>query len=441
MPSWPKLSNRDRGQLVEYLKTFSTFFQSEGTPAALSFGKAPGGGADRIAAGREVYQKLECFKCHGDAGHGDGPSATTMEDDNGMPIRPANLAQNWLFNGGGRVEDIYARLRTGIDGTPMPSFTDVIEAGVITDDDLWSVAHYVRSLAPEREPVAREVIRARLVDGSLPDSPADEAWNDVPMFYIPLVGQIVVRPRWFAPTVHTVWVQALHNGNELALRLTWDDPSQSPDPAWDAWRVRIAEVMEPKDDVPFADAQVPDALALQFPSRAATGRDLPYFLMGDARNPVYLWAWSSDGGVHEAMARGMGRTELLPADGAPVTANAAFAAGRWQLVLRRSLAAQDTARRISFPTAEPIPVAFFAWDGTNNETAGRGSISSWYFVHLEQPATASVFIVPIVAALVTAALGLLIVSRAQKQYRTGAAPQQGGAQYAAPVAAGYSEQS
>jgi hypothetical protein len=110
-------------------------------------------------------------------------------------------------------------------------------------------------------------------------------------------------------------------------------------------------------------------------------------------------------------------------------------------VLRRSLAAQDTARRISFPTAEPIPVAFFAWDGTNNETGGRGSISSWYFVHLEQPATASVFVIPIVAALITAALGLLVVSRAQKQHRTGAAPQQGGAQYAAPVAAGYSEQS
>ena len=35
----------------------------------------------------------------------------------------------------------------------MPTFSDIVDAGVITDDDLWSLAHYVRSLSPEDERV------------------------------------------------------------------------------------------------------------------------------------------------------------------------------------------------------------------------------------------------------------------------------------------------
>ena len=418
MPAWPKLAQRDREQIVAYIKTFSKFFETEGPPAPMTFGKAPGESEARINAGRDTYNKLECFKCHGQAGRGDGTSVPTMQDDDGLPIRPANLTQPWRFNGGSTVEDIYARLRTGIDGTPMPSFTDAMESGVVTEEDLWNVAHYVRSLAPAEEPIAREVIRAALVTGDLPTAPSDAAWERATSFYVPLVGQIVQRPRWFVPTVHVVWVQALHNGQELALRLSWDDPSQSPDPEWDQWRTSVASIMEPKDDVPMPEAQMPDAFAVQFPQRLGGGRDLPYFLMGDAKTPVYVWAWANGAGVHEALARGMGRAEVLPADGAPVQAQAAFADGRWQLVLKRALTAQDTARRVTFPTAEPVPVAFFAWDGSNNESGGRSSISSWYFVHLEQPATAGVYVIPLLAVLVTAGLALLVVSRAQKQHVT-----------------------
>jgi mono/diheme cytochrome c family protein len=440
MPGWPKLSRRDRDQVIAYIKTFSRFFETEGTPTPLSLGRAPGGGEDRIAEGRQVYEKLECFKCHGSAGRGDGQSAPETEDDAKNPIRPANLTQSWRFNGGGTVEDIYTRMRTGLDGTPMPSFSDALEANVVTEDELWSVAHYVRSLSPEKEPVAREVIRATRAAGPLPDSPEDEAWERVPLFYVPLVGQIVARPRWFAPTVNSVWVQALHDGEELALRLSWDDPSRSPDAVWDLWRTRVAALMEPKDDVALPAAQLPDAFAVQFPQRAAGGRDLPYFLMGDARTPVYLWVWNSSGPAHEALARGLGRVDPLPADGAPLRAQAVFADGRWQLVLKRALAAQDTARRLTFPTAEPVPIAFYAWDGSNNETGNRMAISSWYFVHLEQPATASIYVVPALAALLTAGLALLAVGRAQQQHTMrSAAPHSGEPRHAA-MAAGHPDE-
>lgn len=416
MPGWPKLSATQRTDVVAYIKSFSRFFETEDAPASIEVDRAPRASAERIESGRALYDQLECWKCHGVEGRGDGESAPTQEDDKGNPIRPANLAQNWLFNGGGSVQDIYMRLRTGLDGTPMPSFSDLLESEIITDDQLWDIALFVRSLSPEEPPEAREVIRARLTSGDLPTTPDDAAWEDVESSYIPLVGQIIVSPRWFAPTVNTLWVQALHNGNELALRLTWDDPSRSPDAAWGAWRALITEAMEPKDEPP-AQGALPDVMTVQFAAQAGSGRDLPYFLHGDAKAPVYLWEWQSDGDVREILARGITSTEPLSADGVPVAAQAAYANGRWQLVLRRSLAAQDTTRRTSFPTGEALPIAFFARDGSNGEAGTRGSLSSWYFIHLEEPVTAGVYITPILAAALAAIFGILVVMRAQKQRR------------------------
>jgi DMSO reductase family type II enzyme heme b subunit len=416
MPAWPKLSERERDDVVAYIKTFSRFFQSEAAPQALDFGKAPGASAERIADGRKTYDKIECWKCHGRQGRGDGPSAPTQEDDNNHPIRPANLTENWRFNGGGTADDIYARLRTGLDGTPMPSFSDLLESKVITDEQLWNVALFVRSLAPEKEPEASEVIRARRVTGDLPSSVDAEAWSQIEPAYVPLVGQIIAKPRWFAPTVNTVWVKAAHNGRELALLLSWDDPSRSPDPAWNEWGTRITNVMEPKD-APPAQGALPDAFAVQFVARAGEGRDLPYFLNGDARNPVYLWQWHSDTGVREAIARGLDNEEPLPADNVRLQAQASFKDGRWQLLLRRALTAQDTARRSTFATATALPIAFAAWDGSNGESGGRRSISSWYYLYLEQPLTAGIYITPVIAAALAALIAFLVVMRAQKQHR------------------------
>ena len=104
----------------------------------------------------------------------------------------------------------------------------LIASEFMTEEQLWNVAHYVRSLAPESPPRVSEVVRAGRVDGGLPASVDDEAWNAADRFYVPLVGQIVVEPRWFLPSVEGVWIQALHDGRELVLRIVWHDPSRSP---------------------------------------------------------------------------------------------------------------------------------------------------------------------------------------------------------------------
>jgi mono/diheme cytochrome c family protein len=421
MPGWPKLTRREKTDLIAYLKTFSTFFETEAAPQPLAIGRAPRAATEAIEEGRQLYDQLECWKCHGRAGRADGPSAPTLEDDSGMPIRAADLTQNWRFNGGGSVQDIYMRLRTGLDGTPMPSSSDLLEANVLTEAQLWNVAHYVRSLSPEAPPAPREIIRAVRRD-ELPATADDEAWADIPRSYIPLVGQIIETPRWFAPTVSAVWVQAAHDDSEVVLRMVWNDPSRSPDPAWEEFRTLIAQAMEPHD-APPVDGALPDAFAVQFPASQVSGRDLPYFLMGDARTPVHLWHWQSDDVITERIARGLDRTETL-AGSAAVQGRATFQDGQWQLLLRRALAAPETGDRPAFHAGEPIPIAFYAWDGSNGETGKRAAIGSWYFLFLEQPATARVWIVPLAAILITALLGLAVVRAAQRAPapRAGTAP-------------------
>jgi hypothetical protein len=187
-----------------------------------------------------------------------------------------------MFNGGGTVEDIYRRLRTGLDGTPMPSYADALAANLVSDDQLWAVSHYVKSLGGET-PVVREVVEAVRAE-TLPAGAADSAWSGAVRYWVPLVGQIIVKPRWFAPAVTGVWVQALHDGSDIAMRVSWTDRSRSPDPIWADWRSRVTTVVEPHEGGagPAAEAdslaEVPalsDALAVWFPRSPPEGATSP----------------------------------------------------------------------------------------------------------------------------------------------------------------------
>jgi mono/diheme cytochrome c family protein len=475
MPGWKDhLSEEQRQALVDVLKGFSSFFESESPAEPIDVGSPSAGGEDAVAAGRETYEKIECWKCHGRGGRGDGTSAPTLEDEDGLPIRAADLTEGWHFNGGSSVEAIYTRFRTGMNGTPMPSFSDLIEAEVVTDEQLWQVAHFVKSLSPET-PRVSEVVRAALLEeGELPATVDDERWSEVERFYVPLVGQIIEEPRWFAPSVDGVWVQALHDGEGLAVLLTWNDPSRSPDPAWDEWTAKIEAAMSGAAapsagaaDVPAAVDSAPaggpgqaastptpsaaasgqtapaqaavqgadpaepppgglaalghpyDSLVIQFPTAIPEGMQRPYFLMGGADDPVYLWVWGSGReGVGEAVGHGFG--DIRPLGGETIlTAAAEYADGQWRLLVRRPLSGPEAENRLQIGPGRAIPMAIFAWDGSNGESGKRGSISTWYFLYLDRPTGKGVYVWPALATLLTAGLGLVLVARAQRRSREG----------------------
>jgi mono/diheme cytochrome c family protein len=161
MPAWRgRLRPDDARNVVIYLKSFSPRFASEtpqpivapmrsAEPAAAG---TPGQTASRaeqsVTRGQATYGRLGCAACHGADGRGTDAVASGLTDDWNRPIEASDLTEPWTFRGGPSARDIYLRLRTGMSGTPMPSF-----ASAASEDELWDLARYVESLA--RAPIWR----------------------------------------------------------------------------------------------------------------------------------------------------------------------------------------------------------------------------------------------------------------------------------------------
>jgi DMSO reductase family type II enzyme heme b subunit len=257
--------------------------------------------------------------------------------------------------------------------------------------------------------------------GALPVSPDDSAWSKVDSYYFPLVGQIIRKPRWFAPAVTAVWVQAVHNDSAIAMRISWDDRSQSPDTAWLKFTTKVLNITASDDSAPATAELWPDQLAVQFPRKLSEGMERPYFLMGASSDPVYQWRWSSAPRRAVAgTARGVERFDTLAASGG-FHGDAVYDKGQWRVVLTRALATADSTNELQFALGRAIPVAFFAWDGSSGERGARMAVSTWYFLALDRPTPPGTFISPVIAMLVTLGLGMLVIVRAQRRGGSGGA--------------------
>jgi cytochrome c oxidase cbb3-type subunit 2 len=141
MPSWNALTVEERADLVAFIKTFSPRWKTEKPGDPIQVPAEPALTVGSIQHGKELFQKLECWKCHGNEGRGDGPSASTLTDSNDQPIRPYNFTSDNRSKCGKTNKDLYKIFMTGLDGTPMPSFADVIKP-----EDAWDLVHYLRTL-------------------------------------------------------------------------------------------------------------------------------------------------------------------------------------------------------------------------------------------------------------------------------------------------------
>ncbi len=141
MPDWgPFIKGDSLKAVVSYLKTFSPRFQNE-KPHPTHVSSAIPSSQASIAAGKKVYAKLQCADCHGNDGTGAGLVAADFKDNWDFDIDAADLRQPWTFRGGSTGRDIYLRFKTGVDGTPMPSYV-----GSASDKEMWDLANYVVSL-------------------------------------------------------------------------------------------------------------------------------------------------------------------------------------------------------------------------------------------------------------------------------------------------------
>ena len=150
MPPWLPLTDQTRADLVAYIQTFSPRWKTQGPGKPITIPAETPTNIESILRGRDQFQRLECWKCHGTAGHGDGPSASTLTDSKDNPIRPYNFAAGTpRFKCGETNQDIYRIFMTGVDGTPMPSFADQLQP-----NEAWDLVHFLRTLQPLKTPEA-----------------------------------------------------------------------------------------------------------------------------------------------------------------------------------------------------------------------------------------------------------------------------------------------
>ena len=141
MPSFRGLTAGERRLAVTAVKRFYPGFASA-HPTPVPLPEPPALDAAAVARGRQAYAAGGCASCHGERGHGDGPSAPELKDETGLRIRPADLRYPARFKNGAEPVDVYRTLVTGLDGTPMPSYADAFD----DRGTLWDLVAYIGSL-------------------------------------------------------------------------------------------------------------------------------------------------------------------------------------------------------------------------------------------------------------------------------------------------------
>jgi len=171
MPPWNVFTDQQKADLVAWVKHFSPRFASEKPGTPIQIPAEPEVTADRIKAGREVFARVQCWKCHGVTGEANGPSASTLQDDLGRPIAAFNFTEGSRPKCGSSDQDLYRIFMTGLDGTPMPSFADNIKP-----DEAWDLVFYLRTLMsePSKEKAIAKQLGLKPVDTNAPAQPSGQ---------------------------------------------------------------------------------------------------------------------------------------------------------------------------------------------------------------------------------------------------------------------------
>ncbi len=179
MQAW-QVPEVELDDLIQYVKSFAARWRTEtpGDEIAISADPWAGRDAEALARGTRVYHGLaQCaVACHPAYVPRAEIAAFTKEltgidlreirpdiylpvpkeSDYGYKILPPDFTFNPL-RGGEAVADIYRAIASGIGGTAMPTWKNVLP-----ETDLWAVAHYVRSLAGLRDTPEAAALAARL---------------------------------------------------------------------------------------------------------------------------------------------------------------------------------------------------------------------------------------------------------------------------------------
>jgi len=404
MPDWSDvLKDQERWDLVAYIKSFAGLEQPAKPP--IDYKNQVKSSADSIEKGKEIFKNM-CSECHGEEGKGD--ATKKLKDDLGFRTWPRNLTKPWTFRVNNDPKNIYTRVSVGIPGTQMPSFADPASKKTLSEEERWHVANYVVSIGNDvKRPKDDTVLKALRLEGELPDKVDDPKWAEAEPTSFYLVPQIIAKERFFTPTLDSITGRAFFNDKEISILLEWDDRTKSIPGDMKAKELSEVEVLE-------------DSVAIQLPVTIPEEMEKPYFGMGDSAKPVNIWQWK--GGKTDAPesvkllnANGFAKTEARDAAKGGLKATGAYSNGTWRVVMKRPLATEEKDKDIQFVEGKYTPIAFAAWDGTNGETGSKHVMTTWYWLLLKPATGSSVYIIPLIVALVVFGGEFLLVRSARRK--------------------------
>lgn len=189
----------DPAEFLESLTSVQESWSEAQTAVVLAVTAEPAYNDETIAAGRKAFLTLGCSKCHGEDNKGQTewispeflaaqaalPEAQRIKinyDAWGSPAPAADLTARML-HGGRRPIDIYRRIYTGINGTPMPAFAEIDPATI------WHLVHYVQGIVEGRKipevsvtdiPGGEPTPGESTDETATPESPGDEPSEETP---------------------------------------------------------------------------------------------------------------------------------------------------------------------------------------------------------------------------------------------------------------------
>lgn len=414
MPAFRFLNTEQINSLVTHVKQLGRFQDKE--PVPITIPSPPTRSEKLVSVGRQLYVDLGCNQCHGAGGMGDGPSASLLKDDQGYPIQVRDFTRG-TYLGGGSVEDIYLRFVTGMSGTPMPSYLEILqdvgESDQERQDMLWGLVYFVKSLETDESKVDRTIppedgsIISRKVESSLKgadlSNPRGEVWSAIPAADIP------ISRLWQKgdDNLDFVSVKSVHNNSHLAVMLEWVDATN--------------------EDAVYRIQDFQDAAAVQFSLSGKPG----FHGMGSAANPVNIWLWKAEwqlrsenerapdielaygnrasdsdvetypseiaelaylpgrdvgnilsgavivSPVEDANAAGPETLSPQRAEAQDVLGSGEWTGEKWRVVFVRKMDVEG-GDDIRLNTGESYPIAFAVWDGAQGDRNGQKMVSTWY---------------------------------------------------------------
>jgi DMSO reductase family type II enzyme heme b subunit len=406
MPAWGEaLSPQDTWALVNLIKSFSDRFRNEAPGKSLEV-KPLSSSKSLIAQGKKLFVKHKCTDCHGATGQGNGRLAESLMDAWKHAVFVHDITNPNYFKAGHEPKDIFRTISTGLDGTPMGSYAH------LSEEDRWALSHYVHSnfrKGFQKGEFETDVISYQ-VPYELDTNPNSPVWKDVKS------TNLVLRPLSARRgAIEIMNVASVNNGEVLAVRLKWKDPTKNG-------------FMEGRADV-FTDGATVQ-LALGDVTLHTHGHNEPFFGMGNRGKPVNIWHWKagleetleasedseySTGGVdmdalifggvmnnpvtklgttqqnsvEELNSEGFGSITPQPAEYQNVEGSGVWKDGEWTVVFTRTFAVSGKWDAI-LDKKEPLLVAFAVWDGEKEDRNGRKVITVWQRLNIMRtPSTAA----------------------------------------------------